>query len=225
MVSPHDRSSRAPCKLFQSSFFMQLSLTSSLFESLQHFSVLGRVLHQCHLLRSDMINFVLALSNYVMFEVLETSWQWLVNKIKGDDDAATAVALGRADMPTAAESGLEVEDIADRKTKASYESPRSGNAAPRSADGGHQGTADSSRWWNSDLDLSGLIRAHEEYLARIMEKALLTGTLLSLSLKLSLIWHFAQRFCCRPVISYWAPHPGFVEGRDSICTDSRGSLH
>eukprot|EP01138_Halocafeteria_seosinensis_P009649 gb/GECG01009860.1/.p1 GENE.gb/GECG01009860.1/~~gb/GECG01009860.1/.p1 ORF type:complete len:1022 (+),score=109.43 gb/GECG01009860.1/:1-3066(+) len=147
--------------------------------ALRHFSVLGRVLHQCHLLRSDMINFVLALSNYVMFEVLETSWQWLVNKIKGDDDAATAVALGRADMPTAAESGVEVSDIADgSKAKGASESPRSTTSANRGArgrGGDPHATSDTSKWWNRDLDLSGLIKAHEEYLARIMEKALLTG--------------------------------------------------
>lgn len=173
---------------------------------MQHFSVLGRVLHQCHLLRSDMINFVLALSNYVMFEVLETSWQWLVNKVKGDDEAATAVALGRADMPNAAESGVEITDItrnsqADRATTAH---PRPQETSTVNEEGG------GSKWWDNSLDLSGLIRAHEQYLATIMEKALLTGKFVPLD-RYSLHASFSNgAFLAipRPILAHWPAYPG-----------------
>ena len=46
-------------------------------------------MHGCHLLRNEMIHFVYNLQYYLMFEVLECSWQTLLEEL----DAASDVSI------------------------------------------------------------------------------------------------------------------------------------
>ena len=48
-----------------------------------------RSMHGCHLLRNEMIHFVYNLQYYLMFEVLECSWQTLLEEL----DAASDVSI------------------------------------------------------------------------------------------------------------------------------------
>ena len=47
---------------------------------------LSGVLHKCYLLRHQMIHFTMNLHNYIMFEVLESSWELLVEQISKATD-------------------------------------------------------------------------------------------------------------------------------------------
>ena len=59
--------------------------------SWQHYPRLEGVLHRAHLLRNDMMSFVATLANYVMFEVLETTWQQLQRSLQRATDLAALV--------------------------------------------------------------------------------------------------------------------------------------
>mmetsp|Transcript_4030 Transcript_4030/g.4652 ORF Transcript_4030/g.4652 Transcript_4030/m.4652 type:complete len:412 (-) Transcript_4030:165-1400(-) len=54
--------------------------------SVRRLKTLRAILQKAHLVRNEMIHFASNLHNYMMFEVLETSWEQLVSNIEGADD-------------------------------------------------------------------------------------------------------------------------------------------
>ena len=50
------------------------------------FSELGPVLHQCHVIAAEMVHFVQQVQYYINFEVLECSWDELLNKVTQAED-------------------------------------------------------------------------------------------------------------------------------------------
>ena len=47
---------------------------------------LGPVLHQCHVIAAEMVHFVQQVQYYINFELLECSWDELLQKVKEADD-------------------------------------------------------------------------------------------------------------------------------------------
>ncbi|EQC39439.1 hypothetical protein SDRG_03641 [Saprolegnia diclina VS20] len=58
------------------------------------------VMHHCNLLRSEMIHFTTNLHNYMMFEVLETSWHTLLKNVKAASDLDELIAAHHAYLYT-----------------------------------------------------------------------------------------------------------------------------
>lgn len=67
---------------------------------------LGSVLHRCHLLRHDMLHLASTLSNYMMFEVLETSWEGLVKDAHAAKDLDGIIAAHDKFLTNVMERGL-----------------------------------------------------------------------------------------------------------------------
>ncbi|KDO27124.1 hypothetical protein SPRG_07835 [Saprolegnia parasitica CBS 223.65] len=58
------------------------------------------VMHHCNLLRSEMIHFTTNLHNYMMFEVLETSWHTLLKNVQAASDLDELIAAHHAYLYT-----------------------------------------------------------------------------------------------------------------------------
>lgn len=55
-------------------------------------SELGPILHQCHVLTSEMVHFVQQMQYYITFEVMECSWDVLEKKVKSAEDLDQVIA-------------------------------------------------------------------------------------------------------------------------------------
>ncbi|TMW63630.1 hypothetical protein Poli38472_002571 [Pythium oligandrum] len=71
------------------------------------------LIHRCQLLRSEMIQFTTTLHNYVMFEVLETSWHKLVKDLKAAKDLDELISSHEDYLSTIREKGFMNESTRD----------------------------------------------------------------------------------------------------------------
>ncbi|KAL4219924.1 Gamma-tubulin complex component 3 [Mactra antiquata] len=61
---------------------------------------LSTILHQCHMLGSEMVHFIQQTQYYISFEVLECSWHELLNKVKEAEDLDCVIAAHETFLDT-----------------------------------------------------------------------------------------------------------------------------
>lgn len=61
---------------------------------------LAKVLHQCHMLSSEMVHFIQQTQYYISFEVLECSWHELLNKVHEAEDLDCVIAAHETFLDT-----------------------------------------------------------------------------------------------------------------------------
>ncbi|NXV15163.1 GCP3 protein, partial [Cepphus grylle] len=64
------------------------------------FTELSGVLHQCHVLASEMVHFIHQMQYYITFEVLECSWDELWNKVQQAQDLDHIIAAHEVFLDT-----------------------------------------------------------------------------------------------------------------------------
>ncbi|CAM9387478.1 unnamed protein product [Chrysoparadoxa australica] len=74
---------------------------------------LRRVLHHCSLLRGQMVFFISNLSNYMMFEVLETSWTALMQSLEAAKDLDDVIGAHSAYLETVMQKALVIDGVSD----------------------------------------------------------------------------------------------------------------
>lgn len=162
---------------------------------LMKYADLRNLLHRAHLLRNEMLSFVTALSNYVMFEVLETAWDKLMSELglaRSADEARAGKTAGRA-APGSAQPD-STRSSAQASTGMGYAEMWAEAEAEQWGDGVAHEDADSAAGqavWSGAagrthassskakkqvaMDLDAVIAAHERYLRRIMSRAAIQG--------------------------------------------------